>query len=413
MKIMKKSYLRWGILGALGFLVIAGMGTYSLWFLHAATDSLPGDYSVGYTHGLIASYPETSEALLGRISVSGTVLGQYASVVYRKGGDGEYLVGVPRLVSQRSVRYVLEKDGWQVRRMGWIIFARKGGGENQQLHILRAMLRMGSAISIHRLPFHPIFIAHLDTHDDTRQQFSVYVSRQHAGVHAVINTRSSIFFSGSHARIKADSNNIETSYVSIQRDVLQRITPDFLRMLEKEVRHSLGFQKTQPEVASELANIGTVSVALGGGDNDFAIGAFSASGAVADHITAWIAAEQGNRHPAKRAFSLPDRTIAYEYVQGKSNAYFDLNKEKNSCMPSENYDEKIFLCGEGPATVIATSDTAGKMLLDYMKDAEGRDRGIIQGKALRAMGLEKIFQTIEYAGSEDVIDVWGDFRTGE
>ncbi|HLC49024.1 MAG TPA: hypothetical protein VJI96_01415 [Candidatus Andersenbacteria bacterium] len=397
---MKVVALSWGAVSiAIVFVcVILSSISMSLWFLMALLGDGSGEYSVGYYNSLVATIP--IEQSLPHVPSS------YNRLVYKKGPQGEYIAGIPKVRNQFSVMQDLREQQWEVRRLGWIVVASNTGSpmSSPYKRVVGAIGKTLHTLILKRLPLYPIAI--VQDESKSTDAFSAYVEESRKGIHAVINTDSSRFIRRKMYRSDTNTALGESSYVALHSDVLH-FTPSGVReALERKVSDSLAFKKTHPRIIESFLQHGSGAVLYEG--DLFAVGLLSSDTNVATQIEAWMHEEQGMRHPFKKAFALPDRTIGYEYVPGGSKASFSLNKGTNNCFPSENYDEHIFLCGKDKALVLSNDQQSGNRLVSFLGSVTTVQRGFIQGSMLDAIGLGDQMRKIEYGISEDVIEIWAD-----
>ena len=404
----KRHYIWWGIafLAAIIWL-LSGLSS-SLWFLAALSGMDSPERLLGYQGSIWRRYPEVAASIESSAGMPMTFIGDYSSAIYVKKGNEERIIGIPKIRQQFSLEKKLQAASWATDRKGFIVIARKVPGESAEMFSSSGLFSAAGtalkAIAQERLPIHPVLI--FQTSGSGDDAMAVYAEKNGDTVHIVLRTRASYFTQSRHKRISKELSEINGSFLSIQRDVLQYISKDFSRSIEQKIAQDLGFQKTSPEILKNMLENSSVVLAME--DDGIAVGVFSTNTAPSALITQWMVAEQGNRHPVKKAFSLPDKTLAYEYIPGNVNPYFALNKEKNSCLPSEEYDEKLFLCGKDQAVVLAKNEQLGVRLLSFMESGKAVSRGILRGNALEKVGLSEKLHTFEYAGDEDVLDVWAD-----
>ncbi len=407
---MKKRMLSWGVVTVFGVLtcMLLVIVPGSLWFLTALLGDSPGQYSVGYYNSFLGS-SSLAKSLDGvRGEFLPPISDRYNRFVYKKDVEGEYIVGIPRLSNQLSIMNDLKQGGWEGRRIGLIVIASNRGDFKQPQYSLKhAMGKALQNIFLKRLPLRPVLVLRVDSIQP--EAFSLYAENSRKGLHVVLNTQSSDFSRGVSQR--TDKNNVldELTYVALQRDVLSYLPSGFEAALERKISESMHFTKTQPRMFKSLLSLGPVSVTVEG--DSVAIGLFSSDIRPATLINEWINEEQGTRHPIKKAFALPDKTLGYEYVPGLANAYFDLNKGKNNCLPTEKYDEHLFLCGKDQSVVLANDQNIGNQLLTFLQDRRMDKRGVIQGDAIKAIGLSDQFDKIEYIILDETIEVWADSKS--
>ncbi len=411
---MKKISFSW-ILSIGGVLLVIGAVIFglsgSLWFLYALLGDNPGHYTIGYHSGFLQSN-EVAKTIHNQIASSlPDVVGYYNRFVYQRGDRGEYIVGIPSLVHQISLESQLRQRSWEVRRIGWIVIARRtqANTEPQELgyNLSRAIRKTLHAVFVERLSAQAqlIFQAERSPHNP----IALYVDQKDATVHIAIQTNSTQFRKGRAERADNNSAQREVSHFALQRELLSLLPNSFQDSLESAVARSLGFSKTLPNILEDTIAL-SPSLSIATKNDSLAIGVTSNDDKVAQQIQEWMHLEQGTRHPVKKAFALPDRTIGYEYIPGESNARYSLNKDKNNCLSSEKYEEQLYLCGKGSLLVVSTEDMLGAHLLRMLEDPVTMQRGIIQGSVLEAIDLSSQFDKIEYIISEDAVEVWADAK---
>lgn len=406
---MKKKLLSWSIVGVsfvfLFVLTIHLVG--SLWFLGYLLGDEPGKYTVGYYNAFVASNIDMKSIENSKHSFIPRISDQYSRFVYKKGEDGEYIAGIPRISDQLSVSGTLREQGWESTRIGLIVIASKRGKPSvPNYSIGYAIKGTLMAVFLDRLPVRPLLVLRSDAKESA--PFSLYVEKNRKGLHGVINTQNSDFLRVNGRRIKNESIPVNLTYVPIQRDVLQPISDSFLSVVERKISDSMHFKKTHPQLIGGLLDVGPVALAFNG--NSAAIGVLSSNTQSATLMTNWINDEHATRHPVKRPFSLPDKTLGYEYIPGVKDAYFNLSKANNNCLPTEKYDERLFLCGKDQAVALASEEEVGNQLVSLIKDKQMNYRGVIQGDVIKAIGLSDQFEKIEYVILDETIEVWVNSR---
>ncbi len=394
-----------------GAAVLVLLVTSSLWFLFALLPETGKEARrIGYEDAALAfTGSRMREAVRKTIPVPEESITNVRSIVYQQDDRGETVIVIPRLSAQTTVRSRLDEDGWVSRRLGLIVIAYKSSGQGvnaQGVRPIRALGKVFQKVALQRLPLHPQAAFQLISSDSNGQSVAMYAQKNQGGIHGVISLQQGNFLPGTRGRTEGSYNSQETSFVSLQSDILSIIPNNFQAILETALAKDLGFQKTSPAILSDLLAIGPVTIAKRGEES--AVGMFSEDSAIAERMNTWIAAEQSVRHPQRRAFALPDNTIGYEYIPGKVETSFSLNEGKNNCFPSRGYDEQVFLCGQGNAVVFADEEKIGDELVSFLQVAKRAWRGNIQGELLHAMGIEEGIKAIEYAGDENGIEVWID-----
>lgn len=406
---MKKKMLSWGIVSlSLILICIAVLSiSGSLWFLRALLSEGAGEFTIGFYNQLLESTSVGKDMVHMKESFLPDVTSGYSRFVYKKDSNGEYIVGVPYITKQFSLVSDLQQRGWQTDRIGWLIIGSHTTTSSVPSYSLRHAT--GSAlrhIIWERLPLHPLLVLQVEGRE--ADSFALYLEENNGGVHVAMNTQSPHFFRGKSQRMKKDTLDSKMTYVSLQRDVLSHLPNEFGATLERKISDSMHFIKTHPRMLESLLPLGSLAIVIEG--DGTAIGVLSQNTGATTLMSEWINTEQGIRHPKKRAFSLPDKTLGYEYIPGVSSAYFNLNKGNNSCFPSENYDEQLFLCGKDRAVVLSNQGNIGTQLASSLQDPFLLQRGIIQGDVMSAIGLGEQFEKIEYIFSDEMVEAWADTK---
>lgn len=387
--------------------------TSSLWFFTALFPDDTGEVRrIGYIRNVLAfAGPEVEAVVEGSIPIPKEILQGFRTLAYQESDAGEVLVGVPKIQAQLAVSSQLQKESWSVHRMGMVLIAQKHPG-GYSGGVFEAMGDVLKKITLQRLPVHPAIVFQFIPDQGTGEQpVAIYVEKQQDNLHAVITTEEPLFSPGKSKVPEQNNTGQEVSFISLQTDVLARISKSFRAIIQSEIAKKLGFEKTNPDILGDLLAIGPMTIAKQG--DALAIGIFSTDNTVAEHINSWISLEQSVRHPVRRAFALPDRTIGYEYIPGAVNSSFSLNKGKNNCFPSEGYDEEIFLCGQDRAVVFASEEAIGDSLVSFLQTAKTSWQGHIDGNLLNVLGLGGYFDSMNYSGEDNVIDVWAKIKNAK
>lgn len=386
----------------------------SLWFFFALLPDASGQVRrVGYLESVLSVVPsETQHIIRESIDVPEEDLKGFYKIAYQDDERGVSLIGIPKIGRQATMRSKLQRESWSVRRLGLLLIAYKPHGntmqEAQQKGVLFALRDTFYKVALQQLPMRPNMLFQMIPVSAHEQSVALYVEDQLEGFHAVVSMQETGFLSGKNERINRKTIEKNTSFVSLQTDVLERISNRFNAIIQSEIAKSLGFKKTNPNIIGDLLSLGPLTIAKKG--DAVAIGVFLMSDTPAEYMNQWISAEQSVRHPEKRAFTLPDKTVGYEYIPGETSARFALNKGNNSCLPSEGYDETVFLCGQDRAVVFTNEELLGKDLLSFLQAQQAGWNGVIQGELLAALGLGSAFHRIEYSGEDSLIEIWMDTK---
>jgi len=401
------SFLLYGVAFAVLFLCgIIVVFSGSLWFLRSLVSEHSGQY-VGYNTGFLKSNVITKGAQEKYAHFLPSGANNFNRFVYKKDnkGGGEYIVGIPKIFHQFSLVQELKAQSFAVRRVGWIVFASKGTVANSNL--FTAMGKTFSAVFIQGLPIRVQMILQIDTIDSAST--ALYIEKNRNTIHSVIHVNSSEYIGGTVKRMQKDVLGSEATFLALQSNMLPSIPSGFASAVESKVSELLHFTKTHPSILQGLlAENKTIFLSIE--ESSVAIGVQTTNDKTATLIHTWMQNEQGTRHPQKKAFALPDKTIGYEYLPGTSNAHFSLRGGTTNCLPSEEYDEKLFLCGMGDILVLANEERAGSRLVELLTNSKVLEGGLVQTEVLQAVGLAEQFEKIEYATSGNRMDVWADSK---
>lgn len=383
--------------------------SFSLWFLRALLPENSGQYSVGYKNSFLEYSPEIKGIQESYANMLPNGVGNFNRFVYTKNGEVESIAGIPQLIHQFSLAQDLQAQSYTVRRIGWILLASKRGAVRSSNPFV-AMAKTFGFVFKGGLPVHVQFVFQKNGDKDNTSN-ALYVEENRGSMHAVVHANSSEFV-GSHAkRLQVSSMQSEITFVTLRRDTFPSIPSGFLVAVENKLSELMHFTKTHPRILHSLLSRNE-AVILSVKESSVALGVVSTDDTTASLVQSWMHEEQGTRHPQKKAFALPDKSIGYEFIPGTSNAHFSLTKGAGThCLLSEEYDESIFLCGKDDILVVSNEEHMGNQLVALLADSKGLESGVIQGGVLNAIGLGSQLSKIEYSTTGNVIDVWADGKT--
>jgi hypothetical protein len=367
--------------GILVLIFVIGISN-SLWFLRGFWGSEEGVTEFGYHNTqVLSSFFAGEKAPI--VDAADQQLGfghnEFYSLVYVQDGAQEYITGIPRVSKQFVAASILQSTGWTPHRVGWIILGnreRKDEGEVRSYGITKALKAFTKATLVKRLPMSPVLVVRTQAGE---RPIAFHTTYSKGTMHVVASNDSFEFVGGTAIQRKGEESTEKGLFVALPSYMLSLINQEFLLTLESSIAQSLHFEKTTPSLLTSIP-FGK-GIYLGMQHEDIAIGTEEAGDAFTTKISERMNAEQGNRHPSKKAFSLPDRTIGYEYVPGAANVRFNASESSAStCLPSEGYDEKLFLCGTQEAAILASREDTGKQLLTFMEAMKGNWGGYIPGE---------------------------------
>ncbi|MEK7499642.1 MAG: hypothetical protein AAB649_03480 [Patescibacteria group bacterium] len=380
----------------------------SLWFLRALLPENSGEYTVGYKNSFVNSSSLVRGIQEKYASILPIGVGNFNRFVYTKDGQAQYIVGIPKVLHQLSLAQELRAQSYTVHRLGYILLASKGSTETSSNSFM-ALGKTLSAVFIHGLPISGEFI--LQNSNTGSESNALYIEQNSSSLHAVVHTNSSNFIRGNTKRLPEKSTQPEATFITLQKNALNVFPTEFIAAVESKVSELMHFTKTHPKTLQSLLSENE-SVILSIKESSVALGVVSNGEKTAGLIQSWMDAEQGTRHPQKKAFSLPDKSIGYEFIPGKSNAHFSITKGVGTtCLPTQDYDEQLFLCGKDNILVVATEEILGNQTVSFLTDSTVLKKGVIQSGALNAVGLGSEFTKIEYSTTPDSIDIWADLKT--
>lgn len=381
-----------GLLTGLGVVILGGGYISSLWFLRGVWEVPAPDIEFGYQYTAVVEHFFSNEGKalenLIRETVGFSPDGM-SRITYAKSGSSEYVSGIPRLGSQLHATAVLRASGWEPTRIGWVVAATRG--EAARLSIWRGIKQEATMALIHKLPVSPVFF--FRSTKEESPLLAAYANRERGGIRGSVSIDSAEFIPQSGKSAPREYVSDEGLFVSLPTTIFKSINNDFLITLEGMLAQTFHFQKTTPSPLSWIPEGEHVYLIAKG--EDAAIGTSHRGDVVGIRALASMEKEQGHRHPRKKAFALPDRSIGYEYVPGATKVHFAPAQGAIDCLPSQEYDEVLFLCGKKEAAGIASSQDVGKQLLEFMDVIAGSWGGYIPGS-----------YPIMFQGSDKSIDIF-------
>lgn len=365
-----------GLLVGLGAIILGGGYISSLWFLRGVWEA-SAEIEFGYQHTELVKHFFSHEGKLVEAMIRervGLAQDGIYRMTYSKSSSGEYVSIIPRLRSQFQTATALRASGWEPVRVGWTIFAVRGGKVRPS--VWRGIKEEAKMALLHQLPVSPVFF--FRSAQQESPLLAVHASKERGGVRGVISIDSQEFTPLSPATFNERYSYQKELIVSLPSNVFRSINNDFLITLEKALAQKFQFEKTTPSPISWIPE--GEQLYLIANSEHVAIGVLQNGAIVGTRVLASMEKEQGHRHPRRKAFPLPDRSIGYEYVPGAANLRFMPGQGAADCLPSEGYDETLFLCGKKDGAIVASSEDMGKRLLGFMDSMQGRWGGYIPGE---------------------------------
>lgn len=364
----------------------------SLWFLRGIWGNVPATMEFGYqnTADTVNFFSEQGKDIERTIH---TILGfQTKSVwrmVYIQDAKGEYVSLIPHPLNTYKVQEALKSSGWEVERVAWIIVAKRSNKEEpehpRKHSIWAATLHEGAALA-HNLPASPLFF--FRSRADKGHSLAAYAARRQEVVYGSASVDSFDFIVSKKRRYEyKDIQHSQELIVAVPSGIFSNIQKEFLGSLEGSIARALKFQKTTPNIVSSIPTGEGLYITQD--KNGAALGIRSQQDTFEQSMIAFMNREQGERHPKKKAFALPDRSLGYEYIRGFANVRFP-SQEDGECTDIHEYDEKLVICKNQKNIVVASSKDIGKTLLEFMGSVHEGWEGYISGEyPLYFMGTDE------------------------
>lgn len=389
-----------GLLAGMAALIMIVGYTSSLWFLRGMWGSAPAETEFGYqrTAAVTTFFAGHGKAVEQKVaSILSGKQDYFQRVAYVTDGSGEYMALIPRLRYQFAAKAHLRASGWHVSRTGWILVASRArseaGASMRGYSLWGGVIAQAKALGYDKLPLSPLFL--FRTQQAGISPIAIYASEEAAGVTGTASIDAFEFTaSDQNKNLTQELSNDDTLIVALPSNVLSIMNADFIEALERSIAQSLHFQKTTPALLSSLPP--NEDIYLIRNVADIAVGVRTQGEIFGGASVNAMNKEQGQRHPKKKAFTLPDRSVGYEYVRGAADVGFMPGGTTNGCLPSERYDETLFLCGKQEAAVLASSEYIGSKLIDFMTSVgAGGWRGYVPGE-----------YPLSFSGSDKAIRFW-------
>ena len=387
----------------------------SLWFLRGMLGTSEGLVEFGYGVGGQATQKLLTGAISGMSESLGVSTLDYYRFVYTKDRSQEYVVGIPKITAQFKEEGTLEKSGWSVNRMGWIIVASRpvnssiersiASNSKRDISFISGFQAESIAVFIKGLPVDPIVIggsisglASLDTN------VKMYATEKNSVIHLIIEYDGTDIHGISQKNSSTEHMSDTSMFVSIQSDILKKINNQFELSVNANIAKNAHFIKTSPDFISQLPDDSSASFLVDAGQ--WAVGVSNHGELFKDSIVSFMKNEQGARHLVRRGFQLPDGTIGHEYIASSPTIEFSPIDSKSGCEKSIGYDEQFFLCSSEDKIAFSLNQNVAEDLVHAMS-ASGQ---VVKGD-LQASTIENIFPgtnitSLQFLGDAQHMDIW-------
>lgn len=375
----------------IGLVIIALGYSGSLWFLRGIWGSVPVTLEFGYqNNGTISAFMRGQGKQVGELvnKTVGIDQKEMKSLVYVQCANAEYISVIPGLGYQITMSKSLRSAGWKnIHRLGLILIASRGDSA-PSYSIYNAVISEAVAAIQQKLPISPTFFLRSKS-----ANVAAYASEVRGGIHISSTIDSFDFREEKNSDLLSfDTNTTDQLIFSVPRSLLDAIHQDFLGSINTVIAKNFHFQKTTPQITAIIPEAENIYLSID--KNDMAIGVRKHGDIFGANVSSSINKEQGQRHPKKKAFALPDRSIGYEYVPAATKAHFSPKENNAVCLPSRDYDEAIFLCGKQDAAVLASSNRIGATLLGFMGSSSKQWGGRIDTE-----------HSVLFAGNDKGVDI--------
>ena len=389
--------------------------TASLWFLRGVLGSSQGVVEVGYQQKLSTTKIIDNEFVAMATSYLGFSSTIFTRLVYVQDRSWEYIVGIPTLRNQLDVEKPLSDSGWNTSRMGWMIIAKRplhaSVDENnnisnqREVSVLEGFREDFLSVFQQKLTANPLFfIRTIPGFASIENGMAMYGTLEKQGLHGVLSYSGTRFIGEGSYKVTEKNQDMNTINVSIQRELLSSLPPEFMAALQASLALDFHFAKTSPTVLEGISNsaIGFFSDSQGG-----AIGVAAQGDEFVSAFLKYIQSEQGARHPQKKGFLLPDGTVGHEYVPSVPIISFG-KTEDPLCEKAIGYDEQLFMCKDSTSSAtFGTSLHAAQELMKKIKEGDYQVRGSVDGEFLQKIVPGNIFQRLLFTGDVNGLNFWG------
>lgn len=361
-------------LAVLTMITAIGVGyTSSIWFLRGLWGSQEGMQELGLqiTPSVLAVSNEFGLPIQDDLRA-------FSRVAYLQDGQYEYISAIPSLKKQRESVAALHASGWDTERIGWIIVGSRMKAKESE-EAARTM-SIGSAFKaqayamVHGLSASPLLF--FRTSIDGHNPIAIYADNVRKGIVGSVSPKGTAYIPMRTNMEKIKFKQESGLNVSLPSEVLVNKKNDFIDSIHSSIAMQFRFNSTNPTLTNTIPK-GQVMY-LAAHSSQVAMGVREQGDVFKTNVLGVMNKEQGQRHPRKKAFALPDRTIGYEYVLGTTKAHFaSPSASEEVCLPSQEYDETLFFCTEGDAAALASSEEIGKEILRHITAEKAQWNGYI------------------------------------
>lgn len=294
----------------------------------------------------------------------GVPAGSPTRLVYTRSGARESAVVLPRLRQQHLLPKTLADQGWQTKRVGLLLLARRGpapvpGGE-VPTHVLlgQALAHFTTALIKDRLPVHPVLLASLSS------SALPLLSEEFRLVGDFKEDTLLLTLEQGNAWPKLPSPPSLAPPPGFALSIPGSVLP-FLPLDSKDQWNQYFWQKlhltsSQPDLISALTSFSRVQAQ--GTETGTTLGVIGEEENFVKLADTWVAQEVAYTHPVTRAFRLPDGTLGYEKRPAPVAAAFVGPAVRKGCRSSEL---SLFLCQSADQTALGTTPTAADSKVEF------------------------------------------------
>lgn len=417
---MRRVYKRIGI----GICIVIAVSlvvlylTQSLWFLRGILGEKAALLEFGYTS------VSQLEALSGNSIINqihsniGLDISDIIRLVYLRDNTYEYLVLIPSPWHQIDMYESLRAAGWSPQREGWIVVGQRpysgsvkdnsGNNNVRTIRLMSGIVQQFTMIFKQQLPWNPLFFFRIQKGEyalDT--PISVYATTYSTNaIHAYVQF-ADMYPRPTKPMEQKISNNSYDLLFSIQRDVLQHTTRQINQAFQQLLMSALHTTKSSPDLLSAIPKDSSVVIAQRGENIGF--GVYGHSDVFGFNIVRMLSQEQGDRHPERKTFMLPDGTVSHEYIPTRPVVTFTSQSQQSNCKKADGYDDSFFLCAQDALSVVSLHEDLARSVLSDMSEDISKDHQAIEGY-ISSSEIEKIFPgtriyTLQVTGNENSLDI--------
>ena len=365
-------------------LFLLSISTFSLWFLYGLLEGDRYDSLLAVRrHDTVASLVAQGEHY-GIRPKERTSTAHFSRYVIGRQNDSHVLVGIPYIKEQISIRSNLERAGWSVRRLGWIIEARQLTAQDSPRGSTGFVARARQLVSASKYflwqaagtSFDPIALARLEagSYPLVNRPYAALITQEEDGLSAHVQVGNSDVFTVLEPSQMENQALLKDLFISIPSGVLRYLPPSSVSEAEIQLRSRFGFVKTRPPIVMALRNTDAASVVINGSETGLAVrGPDHDIRTFVQAVETWFSEEKAYENPVRSSFRLPDGTVGFEYVPGERENPFataSLGGDCRSARSSAGGGPTIWLCANAGTATVSTSAELAQSLMD-VSDTEG------------------------------------------